>query len=77
MPKARNMIQLGKTLFIIGIMLTAVGIVMIYFHKIPFLGRLPGDIYIKKDNFSFFFPLTTSIVISAVLSLLFWIFKSK
>jgi len=71
------MVQLGKTLLIIGILLAIAGIAVIYCHKIPFVGRLPGDIYIKKDNFSFYFPLTTSIIISIILSFVFWIFRPK
>lgn len=43
--------------------------------KLPWLGRLPGDIAIKKESFSFYFPLTTSILISVVLSLLMWLFR--
>jgi len=49
-----------------------IGLLFISFEKLPFnLGKLPGDIYIKKDNFVFYFPITTSILISVVLSLIF------
>ena len=71
------MVQMGKILIIVGIISVFVGLVLIFELKIPFLGRLPGDIYIKKDNFSFYFPLTTSIIISIILSFVFWIFRSK
>jgi hypothetical protein len=66
----------GKILIIIGIAIFAMGIVMTFFDKIPLLGKLPGDISVKKDNFQFFFPLTTSIVLSVVLSLVLWLVSS-
>jgi hypothetical protein len=69
--------QIGKILIIIGVISVLVGLVFILGAKIPFLGRLPGDICIKKDNFSFYFPLTTSIIISIILSFIFWIFRPK
>jgi heme/copper-type cytochrome/quinol oxidase subunit 2 len=53
-----------------------VGIVLLFSDKLPFnLGKLPGDISIKKENFSFYFPITTSIIISILLSLLFYLFS--
>lgn len=65
---------MAKNLIIIGILLIAVGLLWPVIGKLP-LGRLPGDIMIKKDNFSFYFPLTTSIIVSIVLSLIFWLLK--
>lgn len=67
--------NLGKTLIIIGIFLTLLGTCLILFErfKIPFLGKLPGDILIKKENFTFYFPLTTSILVSIVLSLILYL----
>jgi len=63
---------LGKTLIYIGLLMIAIGVFIYLFDKLPFnLGRLPGDIYIKRDNFVFYFPLTTSIIISVILSLIF------
>ncbi|RUM60736.1 MAG: DUF2905 domain-containing protein [Persephonella sp.] len=63
--------QIGKFIVLVGIGLTVVGLLLIFFDKLPFnLGRLPGDIYIKRDNFVFYFPITTSILISIILSLL-------
>ncbi len=66
---------LGKTLIVLGILMVVAGLVVLYANKIPYIGRLPGDIYIKKDNFTFYFPLTTSIIISIILTLIFWIFR--
>jgi hypothetical protein len=63
----------GKLLIIVGIVIVAAGVLLTFFDKIPFLGKLPGDIHIKKENFSFYFPITTSIIISVLLSLVLWV----
>lgn len=65
----------GKMLIALGIILVVIGLAVTYGPKIPWLGKLPGDISIKKDNFSFYFPITTSIIISVILTILFSIFK--
>jgi formate hydrogenlyase subunit 3/multisubunit Na+/H+ antiporter MnhD subunit len=65
----------GKILIVIGLGLAAVGVLLLLADKIPFLGRLPGDIVVKKDNFSFYFPLTTCLIVSIVLSLLLYLFR--
>lgn len=65
---------IAKTLIGIGIMLVIVGIVLYFGNKLG-LGKLPGDIFIDKGNFKFFFPITTSIIISVVLSLLLRLFR--
>ncbi|MCX7956874.1 MAG: DUF2905 domain-containing protein [Endomicrobia bacterium] len=64
----------SKFIIIVGVILIVVGIVFKIFDKLPFLGRLPGDIYIKRKNFVFYFPLITSIIISVVITLLLNIF---
>ena len=69
--------EIGKTLIIFGVILIGVGILLTFFDKIPFLGKLPGDIYIQKKNFSFYFPITTSILISIILSLIFWLWSRR
>ena len=69
------MAELGKTLIIIGVVAIGIGALLMLSGKIPWLGRLPGDISIKNENFSFYFPLTTCIIISAVISLLLWLFR--
>ena len=56
-------------------MLAAIGILFLFADKIPYLGRLPGDIYIKTDRLSFYFPITTSIIISIILTIIFSLFK--
>jgi hypothetical protein len=65
----------GKIFIIAGILMILVGLGLTFGDKIPFLGKLPGDISIKKENFSFYFPITTSIVISIILTILFSIFR--
>ena len=69
--------EIGKTLITFGVILIAVGTLLVFANKVPFIGRLPGDIYIKKENFSFYFPLTTSILISIILSFLFWLWPRR
>jgi hypothetical protein len=64
---------LGKFLLIAGIILAIIGIIIAYGPMIPFIGRLPGDIYIKRENFSFYFPITSSIIISIILTLIFFL----
>jgi hypothetical protein len=65
----------GKLLILIGLVIVGAGVVLLLSDKIPWLGRLPGDITVKRDNFTFYFPLATSILISVILSLLFWLFR--
>ncbi|TRZ96464.1 DUF2905 domain-containing protein [bacterium] len=71
------MAAIGKTLIIFGIILVALGIALICLEKIPFLGKLPGDIYIQKKNLTVYFPLTTSILISIIISLIFWLWSRR
>jgi hypothetical protein len=66
---------IGKMLIILGIILIIVGIGFVLGDKIPFFGKLPGDIMIKKERFSFYFPITTSIIISIILTILFSLFR--
>lgn len=65
---------MAKLLIIIGIILVVLGLLWPLFQKLG-LGRLPGDIVVEKENFSFYFPIVTSIIISLVLTLLFWLFR--
>ena len=69
------MTDLGKLLIVFGGLIAVVGVVLLLGEKLPWVGRLPGDIYLKRDHFTFYFPLTTCLVISAVLSLLFFLFR--
>ncbi|MBN2028890.1 DUF2905 domain-containing protein [bacterium] len=71
------MFALGKLILIIGIFIIVIGLLMMVGHHIPFLGKLPGDIHIEKKNFHLYFPLTTSILISLILSILFYIIRKR
>lgn len=73
----RAMHEIGKTLIIFGVVLIGVGLLLTFFNKVPFLGKLPGDILVEKNNFTFYFPLATSILISIILSLIFWIWSRR
>ncbi|MEJ7643207.1 MAG: DUF2905 domain-containing protein [Chryseolinea sp.] len=66
---------MGKLLIIVGIVCIILGLFITYGPKIPFPGKLPGDISIERKNFRFFFPLTTSIIVSIVLSLLLFLYN--
>lgn len=66
---------LGKVLIIVGLVLVVVGALIWLFPKIPFIGKLPGDIYVEKENFRVYFPITTCIIISIIITLLFMLFK--
>ena len=61
--------ELGRTLVLIGAVLLVVGLVLILAGRIPFLGRLPGDIVVKKENFTLYFPIATGLLLSLVLTL--------
>ena len=69
------MSDLGKFLVIFGIVIAAVGLFLLISPKIPWLGRLPGDILIKKKNFTFYFPLATSLVLSIIFTVLINLFR--
>jgi len=64
---------LGKLLIVLGVIVIAVGGLLLFSGKIPYIGRLPGDILIQKKNYTFYFPLATSIIISVIITLVFWL----
>ena len=66
--------QIGRTLLFIGLAIAALGVVWMLAGKLG-LGRLPGDIVWRRKNFTFYFPLLSSLVVSLVLTLLFNLFK--
>lgn len=68
---------IGKFLIIAGITAVAIGGLFMLAGRIPWIGRLPGDIIIQKRNFTFYFPLATSILLSLLLTLVFWFFGRK
>jgi len=64
---------LVKWLIIAGLGLVALGVVVFLVGKVPYLGKLPGDIKIERENFVFYFPLVTCLLVSVFLTLLFWL----
>ena len=69
------MSDLGKMLIVFGVILAAIGVVLLVAPKIPWLGKLPGDITYKRKGFTFYFPLATSLLVSAILTLIFYLVK--
>ncbi len=65
--------KMGRLLILVGVMLVILGLIINYFGKIPFLGKLPGDISIERENFKFYFPITSSILISVLITLIIYI----
>jgi hypothetical protein len=69
--------QIGRLILAAGLVLLVVGALFMLVGKIPWIGKLPGDITIQRKNFALYFPLATSILISIVLTFLFWIFGRR
>jgi len=59
---------IGKVLIVVGLILIGLGALFLIGPKLPYVGRLPGDIYIQRKNFTLYFPLTTSVLLSLLLS---------
>lgn len=68
---------LGKVLVLLGVILAVVGGLLMMGAKIPWLGRLPGDILIQRRHFTFYFPLATSLLLSVLLTLLLWFLSRR
>ena len=71
------MSQLGKVLVLVGGLLTGIGLVLLLVGRIDPWGRLPGDIVVERKNFTFYFPIVTCLLLSAVLSLILWLFHGR
>jgi uncharacterized membrane protein YkgB len=67
------MAGIGRLLILLGIVFLVVGVLLLAGTKIPWLGRLPGDIHVKRENFEFHFPLATCVLISLLLTGLLWL----
>lgn len=67
--------SIGKLLIIVGVVFLLCGIVITFWDKIPFIGKLPGDIVYKGKNFTFYFPIVTSILLSIIISLILYFLK--
>jgi hypothetical protein len=66
---------LGRLLIITGLVLALAGVVVSAMGRVPWLGRLPGDILVRRDNVTFYFPLASCLLVSAVISLLLYLFR--
>ncbi|MFH1768683.1 MAG: DUF2905 domain-containing protein [Candidatus Omnitrophota bacterium] len=72
-------VSLAKAAIVLGVIITAMGVFLLLISKynIFYLGRLPGDIFIEKKNFSFYFPLASSIIVSIFLSIIVYFISKK
>ena len=70
---------IGKLLIVFGLSIALVGVILILLERFPGLkiGRLPGDIHVERDGWSFYFPLGTSILLSVIISLILWMVRRK
>ena len=69
--------EVGKLLIVLGIILVVLGVVLVLAGRIPGVGRLPGDIYVRRGSFTFYFPLATSIVVSLVVTLVMYLLSRR
>ncbi|HBO69715.1 MAG TPA: DUF2905 domain-containing protein [Deltaproteobacteria bacterium] len=65
----------GKILLIAGLAVAGMGLLLLLTDKVGWIGKLPGDITVRRENFTFHFPIVTCVLVSIVLSLLFWLFR--
>jgi len=69
--------EIGKTIILMGVAFIIIGAIVLYAGKLPGIGKLPGDIVIKRENFTLYFPIVTSLIISLILSFIFLIWGQK
>lgn len=65
--------ELGRVLMLFGVLMLALGAFLAFGHKLAPFGHLPGDILVRRGNFTFYFPLATSLLLSVVLTLVLWL----
>jgi len=65
--------DVGRILIAFGLLIVLAGVVLVLVGRVPWIGRLPGDIHIQRGNFTFYFPLATSLILSVVLTLVFYL----
>jgi len=65
--------EVGKLLIVSGLLVALAGVALVLVGRVPWIGRLPGDIEVHRGNWTFYFPLATSILVSVVLTLVFWL----
>jgi hypothetical protein len=69
--------SLGKILLVIGLVIAGLGLILLLAGKIPWIGRLPGDFFYRGKNFSFYFPLMTSLIASVILTIVLWFISRR
>lgn len=69
--------SMGKLLIALGLIIAGIGLVVMFAGKIPWLGRLPGDLHFRGERFEFYFPLATSLLVSVVFSLILWFINRR
>lgn len=67
------MSDLGRLLIVLGVLLALVGVVLVLLGRLPWAGRLPGDIVVRRGTWTFYFPIVTSLLLSLFLTLLLWL----
>jgi len=65
--------EIGRMLVVFGLLIALVGVALVLVGRVPWLGRLPGDVHIQRGNWTFYFPLATSLLLSVVLTLILWL----
>ncbi|MCA9409002.1 MAG: DUF2905 domain-containing protein [Candidatus Omnitrophica bacterium] len=69
--------ELAKSIIMLGVVLILIGTIFLFFNKLPGIGKLPGDIIIKKENFNFYFPITSCIILSFIISLIIYLWNHR
>jgi len=67
--------DLGKALIVLGLIIAGIGVLLMMGDKIPWIGKLPGDIIIRKEKFTFYFPIVTCIILSILLTIIISLFR--
>ncbi len=71
------MSEIGKLLLVAGLVIAGVGLLLLLADRVPWIGRLPGDIVIQRGNWTFYFPLATSLLLSVILTLIVWLISRR
>ncbi len=71
------MSEIGKLLLVAGLVIAGVGLLLLLAGRVPWIGRLPGDIVIQRGNWTFYFPLATSLLLSVILTLIVWLISRR
>jgi uncharacterized membrane protein YkgB len=67
--------SIGKVLILVGVIMVILGVLLLLGSRFPMLGKLPGDIVIQRRNFTFYFPITTLIILNMLIMLIMWLFR--